>query len=71
MSALKDGLLKCQFFFSLKKTYSKDFVRMLVQTKKYANVEEAMKLHGGSLERKSEEKRKESVGEKRGRRKGR
>lgn len=49
MVALKAGLLKNDFLFSLEKRYPKDFAEILARTEKYANTEEAWAQHGGTL----------------------
>lgn len=46
MIALKSGLQKFLFLFLIEKRYLQDFITILALAKKYANAEEAYKLHG-------------------------
>lgn len=45
MMILKSGLQKNAFLFSLEKTYSKKFAKILTRMDKYANAEEAYDVH--------------------------
>lgn len=46
MAAMKCGLQKCPFPFSLEKRAPVDFSKMLAQPEKYMCIEEAYKVHG-------------------------
>lgn len=49
MYVLKGKLYKYQFRFLLEMKYSKNFAKMIAQTKKYTNIEEAYELFYTSL----------------------
>ena len=62
MSTIKDGLRPSRFFFSMKKKFSADYVKLLTRAEKYAKAEEAMvaKRDAPTNQAKRENKRRRS-----------
>ena len=56
MTAMKSGLQKCPFLFSIKKTYPRSWLEILARAKKYANAEEGYDAHPEPKEPQAKEK---------------